>query len=172
MIRADFGTVEVEGLKPVVMAEFLSLLKCLRNILGEADYNRVLQDANDAKKFCNEPEEKKPEFVPHLVSEGRIFGCIGSKTNICDITGRELSTGDVVNLYVIEDNGKLDFRGEHPIAKDNDAEYVMGIKGTSFDNGVSLDADWVIVLNRRHTEVEDGEIVGGIKYIKSEGAGK
>lgn len=49
MIISDFGNVKVEGLKPVVMAELVSLLKCLRNSLGEADYNCVLQDVNNSK---------------------------------------------------------------------------------------------------------------------------
>ena len=59
MIKSELGTVEVKGLKPVVMAEFSSLLKCLRNSLGEADYNRVLQDANDSKQFGDEPETSR-----------------------------------------------------------------------------------------------------------------
>lgn len=75
MIKSELGTVEVKGLKPVVMAEFSSLLKCLRNSLGEADYNCVLQDANDSKQFGDEPEtlrngekERMAEVIKAILS--------------------------------------------------------------------------------------------------------
>ena len=181
MIKSDFGMVEIKGLKPVVMAEFSLLLEALRRELGEKDYNRVMQDANDSKPTdeLEEPDSKEKEtaFEPHLLFEfmgGREnYGRIGDKTEICDIAGRKLSVGDVVNLYSIEDNGRLDFRGEHSIVRDNDLAFVMGIKGHEFDRGVSDGPfEWVIILNRRHTEVEDGEKVDDIKYIKSERTGK
>ena len=54
---SDLGNVRVEGLKPVVMAEIVSLLKCLRNSLGEADYNCVLQDVNNSKLVEDEQGE-------------------------------------------------------------------------------------------------------------------
>ncbi len=182
MIKSELGLVEIKGFKPVVMAEFSTLLSALKNSLGEADYNRVLQDANDSKQLEDEPEdsdskEKETAFEPHLLFEFRgvheSYGRIGDETEICDIAGRKLSVGDVVNLYSIEDNGRLDFRGEHSIVRDNDSEFVMGVKGHEFDRGVSNSPfEWVIILNRRHTEVEDGETVDGIKYIKSERTGK
>lgn len=46
MIKSDFGTVEVNGTKLVIMAEFETLLVALRGVLGEKEYNLVLQDAN------------------------------------------------------------------------------------------------------------------------------
>ena len=183
MIKSEFGTVEVKGSEPVVMAEFSSLLKCLRKILGEADYNRVLQDVSDSKQLVDEPkdsnsEEKEIDFEPHLsfgCTNEKIlnYGRIGDETKICDIAGRELSVGDTVKLYSIEDNGRLDFRGEKPIVKDDYSEFVMGLRGIPLERGVSYSHfRWFIILNRRHTEIKDGETVNCIKYIKSERTGK
>lgn len=42
MIKSDFGTIEVDGREPVIMAEFESLLGVLRKVLGEKKYNLVL----------------------------------------------------------------------------------------------------------------------------------
>lgn len=179
MIKSDFGTVEVTGLKPVVMAEFEQLLEVLRRELGEELYNMVLQDANNSKKFGDEPEEKKSEFEPHLSQEypnGEIvdFGSIGEETNIYDITGENLTIGDTVNLYFIKGNGQLEFHGEHSVVSNSDGKsFVMGVLGSKFNRGVSDGYfKWLIVLNRRHTEIKDGETVDGIKYIKSERTGK
>lgn len=47
MIKSDFGTVEVNGREPVIMAEFEILLVTLRRILGEEKYNLVLQKASN-----------------------------------------------------------------------------------------------------------------------------
>ena len=136
MIKSYFGTVEVEGLKPVVMAEFLSLLKCLRNSLGEADYNRVLQDANELKTAADDSEDsnsenKETDFEPHLLY-GRTgeeiidYGHIGDETNICDIAGRKLSVGDTVDLYTMNNNAKLNYCGERSIVRVDDEAFVMG----------------------------------------------
>lgn len=43
MIKSDFGTIEVDGREPVIMAEFETLLVALRRVLGEEKYNLVLQ---------------------------------------------------------------------------------------------------------------------------------
>lgn len=47
MIKSDFGTIEVDGREPVIIAEFITLLVALRDALGEEKYNRALQRAND-----------------------------------------------------------------------------------------------------------------------------
>ena len=59
MIKSDFGKIEITGLKPVIMVEFLELLRCLRKVLGEDIYNRVLQDANEPKQFESDSETSK-----------------------------------------------------------------------------------------------------------------
>ena len=47
MIKSDFGTIEVDGREPVIMAEFETLLVALRKVLGEKKYNLVLQEASN-----------------------------------------------------------------------------------------------------------------------------
>lgn len=47
MIKSDFGTIEVDGREPVIMAEFETLLVALRRVLGEEKYNLVLQKVSE-----------------------------------------------------------------------------------------------------------------------------
>lgn len=47
MIKSDFGTIEVDGREPVIMAEFETLLVALRRVLGEGKYNLALQRASE-----------------------------------------------------------------------------------------------------------------------------
>lgn len=47
MIKSDFGTIEVDGREPVIMAEFETLLVALRRVLGEEKYNLVLQEVSE-----------------------------------------------------------------------------------------------------------------------------
>lgn len=47
MIKSDFGTIEVDGREPVIMAEFETLLVALRRVLGEEKYELVLQNASN-----------------------------------------------------------------------------------------------------------------------------
>ena len=75
MIKSDFGTIEVNGREPVIMAEFITLLVALRNALGEEKYNRALQRANDrvdSKKdtdtLKNEEKERMAEVIKAILS--------------------------------------------------------------------------------------------------------
>lgn len=75
MIKSDFGTIEVDGREPVIMAEFITLLAALRNALGEEKYNRALQRANDrvdSKKdtdtLKNEEKERMAEVIKAILS--------------------------------------------------------------------------------------------------------
>lgn len=75
MIKSDFGTIEVDGREPVIMAEFETLLVALRRVLGEEKYNRALQRANDSveqKKdtdtLKNEEKERKAEVIKAILS--------------------------------------------------------------------------------------------------------
>lgn len=47
MVKSDFGTIEVDGREPVIMAEFETLLVVLRRVLREEKYNLVLQRASE-----------------------------------------------------------------------------------------------------------------------------
>lgn len=76
MIKSDFGTVEVNGREPVIMAEFVTLLVTLRRVLGEEKYNLVLQRASeeelskDGKEISrNDEEERMAEVIKAIFSE-------------------------------------------------------------------------------------------------------
>lgn len=76
MIKSDFGTIEVNGREPVIMAEFITLLVALRNALGEEKYNRALQRANenelskkDTETLKNEEKERMAEAIKAILSE-------------------------------------------------------------------------------------------------------
>ena len=75
MIKSDFGTIEVDGREPVIMAEFETLLVALRRVLGEEKYNRALQRANDSveskkdtEKLKNEEKERMAEVIKAILS--------------------------------------------------------------------------------------------------------
>lgn len=76
MIKSDFGTIEVNGREPVIMAEFETLLVALRNVLGEEKYNLVLQRASekelskDGKEISrNGEKERLVEALKTFLSE-------------------------------------------------------------------------------------------------------
>lgn len=173
MIKSDFGTIEVNGTKPVVMVEFETLLVALREALGDEKYNLVLQRANDSKPYGDKKEEKKEDFKPYLLcvsaSGEDFYGHIGDETNVFDIYGNRLKVGDTVNLYSGRGDTRLCFRNELAIVKDNDSEFVMGLRGSKFERGVSDDnIGFVIIRNRQYEDIDNGEMVDNIKYIKSE----
>ncbi|MFR1858775.1 MAG: hypothetical protein ACLSXG_01785 [Roseburia faecis] len=76
MIKSDFGTIEVDGREPVIMAEFETLLVVLRRVLREEKYNLVLQRASeeelskDGKEISrNDEEERMAEVIKAIFSE-------------------------------------------------------------------------------------------------------
>lgn len=76
MIKSGFGTIEVNGREPVIMAEFETLLVSLRNVLGEEKYNLVLQRASekelskDGKEISrNGEKERLVEALKTFLSE-------------------------------------------------------------------------------------------------------
>lgn len=76
MIKSGFGTIEVNGREPVIMAEFETLLVALRNVLGEEKYNLVLQRASekelskDGKEISrNGEKERLAEALKTFLSE-------------------------------------------------------------------------------------------------------
>lgn len=76
MIKSDFGTVEVNGREPVIMAEFETLLVALRRVLGEGKYNLALQRASekelskDGKEILrNGEKERLVEALKTFLSE-------------------------------------------------------------------------------------------------------
>lgn len=66
MIKSDFGTIEINGIKPVVMVEFETLLVALRDALGEEQYNLVLQRVNEKAESKKDTDTLKSEEKEHM----------------------------------------------------------------------------------------------------------
>ena len=76
MIKSDSGTIKVNGRKPVIMAEFETLLVALREVLGEEKYNLALQEASNMElsEKCKETsrngeKERLVEALKTFLSE-------------------------------------------------------------------------------------------------------
>lgn len=67
MIKSELGTVEVQGMKPVVMAEFITLLKALKNVLGDESYNRALQRVGEDKPIGKDADMLSKEDKEHII---------------------------------------------------------------------------------------------------------
>lgn len=66
MIKSDFGTIEVNGREPIVMAEFETLLVALRGVLGEEKYNLALQRVNEKAESKKDTDTLKSEEKEHM----------------------------------------------------------------------------------------------------------
>ncbi len=67
MIKSDFGTIEINGREPVVMAELTTLLVALRDVLGDEKYNLALQRANDRSECKKDTETLKSERMAEVI---------------------------------------------------------------------------------------------------------
>ena len=110
-------------------------------------------------------EKKKAEFKPHLISNfsGSFYGNIGKESSQVDVLGNRLNIGDTVDLYY-----GTEPRYETSVVKyaNVKTDFIMGLTGIIFSNGKC--GDWTIVKNRSYEDVQDGETVGSIKYIKND----
>lgn len=76
MIKSDFGTIEVDGREPVIMAEFETLLVALRRVLGEEKYNLVLQRVSeeelseDGKEILRKGQKRRVAEAPQAILSG------------------------------------------------------------------------------------------------------
>lgn len=68
MIKSDSGTIEVDGIMPVIMAEFETLLVTMRNVLGEEKYNLALQRANE-KELSKKSKETLKECMAEVIKD-------------------------------------------------------------------------------------------------------
>lgn len=73
MIKSDFGTVEVNGREPVIMAEFETLLVALSGVLGEEKYNLVLQRASEKELSKKDTETSRNDEKELLVEALKTF---------------------------------------------------------------------------------------------------
>ena len=110
------------------------------------------------------PKEEKPAFKPYLQHKNNgHYGNMGDETPFKDAIGRALRIGDTVELYDRYNN----YIGEKPI--------VMGCFGEPIVMGIGINCSkdgtieyFKIILKRRYEEVDNGEYVDNVKYIKEE----
>ena len=71
MIKSDFGTVVVNGEKPIILAEFTTIIMALRNSgVSDAEIDRCVERAKKSK------EERAAESMKHMEDALKsIFGC-------------------------------------------------------------------------------------------------
>lgn len=90
---------------------------------------RDANEADDVNEFIREHlprlDKVKEEFVPHLELWEKNVGEIGKSTEMKDVRGEQLFTGDVV--AVVDDRGQN--YGLTFVCEDEDGQYVMGLKG-------------------------------------------
>lgn len=111
---------------------------------------------------------EKVEFTPHLVIVKDHYGNIGEPTNYKDAIGRPLCVGDVVEHF----DDHCESYGDTVIVKrklsyrnNEEKTFVMGIEGECNDKDGTT-GEWKILKKRSFDEVENGEVVFGIKYVK------
>ena len=66
MIHVDKGTVCVNGIKPVIMAETCMLLRSLRENIGNDELEKVISDSRKSEK---EIKEETKEHIVELFEE-------------------------------------------------------------------------------------------------------
>lgn len=110
------------------------------------------------------PEDKKPEFAPHLEADGEHYGIIGKQTKYTDAIGRPLVVGDTVELY----DNNCEFYGESVVVENQKEMFVSGIRGVCKGENGKIKNEWKIIKKRSYNEVKDGESVDNILYIKTE----
>lgn len=67
MIKSDFGTIEINGSEPVVIAELTTLLVALKDVLGEEKYNLALQRANDKAESKKDTDTLRNERMAEVI---------------------------------------------------------------------------------------------------------
>ena len=73
MSKSYFGTIEVDGREPVIMAEFETLLVALREVLGEKKHNLALQEASNMELSEKCKETSRNGEKERLVEALKIF---------------------------------------------------------------------------------------------------
>lgn len=64
MIKSDFGLVDVEGAKPVILAELTTLLRVLRNGgVSDAEIDRCVERAKKSKEELAAESKKRMEDI-------------------------------------------------------------------------------------------------------------
>lgn len=124
-------------------------------------------NAVEGKVF--EPEEIKEKFKSYLLSAftGSHLGYIGDETIQTDEFGEKLKVGDVVALSSLSPLYN-EFFGDYVVCKSENYPngFIMGAANAIFTNGRSGMRSIKKIMS--YQEVEDGEIIQSIEYVKSE----
>lgn len=119
-------------------------------------FNRLCNDLAESSKLV------KSKFRPYVCGVCNIkCGYIGEETDQEDLLGNKLKVGDTVILYSGKEN-----RREHTVCKEDDDDFIMSVRGFDFKQGRYN--HWSIIKKRSYNEIENGEIVDGVKYVLSE----
>lgn len=124
---------------------------------------RDASEAGDVNEFIHEClprlDEAKEEFVPHLEWWGKNLGEIGKSTEMKDVHGERLFTGDVVT--VVDDcsqNHGLAF-----VCEDNDGQFIMGLKDACLCG--RLKKYFTIIKEKSWRDLSNGEEYNNIAAV-------
>lgn len=148
----DSFEVDERALKQI--ADLVGAYFPLKSVVGKVEVARFDKPKTEDK------------LIPHLFCAGRNYGTIGTQTKYNDVLGRPLFVGDTVDVYW---NGI--FGGEKAVVQPCDdfsagKQFIVGIKEYCNDNNGEIKGGYKILKNRSHSDVENGTIVDGVKYIK------
>jgi hypothetical protein len=104
----------------------------------------------------------KNVFTPHLKMHGEQVGVLGVSTNFKDILNRPLVIGDVVEIF-----NQLNVSFGDNVVCDDGTKHIMGIK-SSCDNKTGTTGYWKMFKKRGFIDVQHGERVDGVTYIKEQ----
>ena len=148
----DSFSVDEHALKQI--ADLVGAYFPLKEVVGKAGFVRFDKAITEDK------------LIPHLFCYGRNYGTIGIPTAYNDVLGRPLFVGDTVDVYL---NGI--FRGEKAVVQPCDGffagkQFILGIEPYCNDKNGEIKGEYKILKNRSHSDVKNGTIVDGVKYIK------
>lgn len=130
---------------------------------GNEDVELVLSKLFEVKRESNIKEGFKP-YIRKTTENKNKLGYLGELTNFTDIVGRKLYVGDTVKVFY--ENGKESSGGESLIVKEHDRFHLMGAYYSDFITGEA--SGLKIIKSRSFEEIENGEIIRDIKYVKSD----
>jgi Nuclease subunit of the excinuclease complex len=165
--KIDFATFETEADMYLAEKYYISKIKPKYNHMHkEKEVTFFIEQLENIKWLLSNYRTKLYD------GNGKYYGETGKRTNIVDIDGNKLYTGDVVNLYNYDIYDKdLAYRRQATIVNDRIFGYsVMGLVGTNFENGrdksrlLGISIGWEIKLSKRYDEMKYGDEVEAIRY--------
>ena len=163
----DYGEEEYDRCG-IYQVEAVDCLAKIRNKQGKLlnfyDNEYVVLEGYKPEEKAEKTAEKT--FVPYLEENivGNKLGEIGKETKFVDVVGRKLCVGDVVELF---DNNSESY-GDRVVVEYDNTQFVMGISIACDCKTGHISNDWKIIKKRSYKDVNNGEKIGGVKYITEE----